>query len=99
MQFGIISVIMGIIAFLWNALMPALKPVIVNILSDSRRSKVFELFFDNYLNFRDVHSELEGYVLDEGFSTLLLMILLLLFIPLITIFVIRKKVEGGNSSH
>ena len=90
MQFGIISVIMGIIAFLWNALMPALKPVIVNILSKSRRSKVFELFFDNYLSFRDVHSVLEGYVFDEGFSTLLLMILLLLFIPLITIFVIRK---------
>lgn len=86
MQFGIISVIMGIIAFLWNALMPALKPVIVNLLHDL--SKTLNLFLNNYL--RGDQSVLGSYTLDEGFSTLLLMILLVLFVPLITIFVIRK---------
>lgn len=89
-QFGIISVIMGILAFLWNALMPALKPVFVNLMRESRRGKVLELFVDNYLSFKKEDSELEGFLLDEGFSTLLLMILLLLFVPLITIFIIRK---------
>lgn len=89
-QFGIISVVMGILAFLWNALMPALKPVLVNLMHESRRGKVLELFVDNYLSFKKVNSKLEGFLLDEGFSTLLLMILLLLFVPLITIFIIRK---------
>lgn len=83
MQLGIISVIMGIIAFLWNALMPALKPVIVN---DS--NKTLNLFLNNYL--RGDQSVSGSYTLDEAFSTLLLMILLVLFVHLITIFVIRK---------
>ena len=86
MQFGIISVIMGVIAFLWNALMPALKPVIVNFLHDS--SKTLNLFLKDYLMGKQ--SKLGNYILDEGFSTLLLMILLVLFVPLITIFIIRK---------
>lgn len=86
MQFGIISVIMGIIAFLWNALMPALKPVIINFLHDS--SKTLNLFLKDYLMGKQ--SKLGNYILDEGFSTLLLMILLVLFVPLITIFVVRK---------
>ncbi len=86
MQFGIISVIMGVIAFLWNALMPALKPVIINFLHDS--SKTLNLFLKDYLMGKQ--SKLGNYILDEGFSTLLLMILLVLFVPLITIFVVRK---------
>ena len=90
MQFGIISVIMGIIAFLWNAMMPALRPVIVNLLHESRRGEVLDLFVCNYLSFKKADSELEGYLLDEGFSTLLLMFLLLLFASLMTTFIIRK---------
>lgn len=86
MQFGIISVIMGVIAFLWDTLMPALKPVIVNFLHDS--SKTLNSFLKDYLMGKQ--SNLGNYILDEGFSTLLLMILLVLFVPLITIFVVRK---------
>ena len=89
MQFGIIATIVGIIAFLWNALMPALKPVIINVLSKTGFIKVKYLFVHNYLQWKQ--SDFAGFTLDEGFSTLVLMTLLILFIPLITIFVVRKS--------
>lgn len=89
MQFGIIATIVGIIAFLWNALMPALKPVIINVLSQTGFIKVKYLFVHNYLQWKQ--SDFAGFTLDEGFSTLVLMALLILFIPLITIFVVRKR--------
>lgn len=86
MQFGIISVIMGTIAFLWKTLMPALKPAIINFLHDP--SKTLNSFL-NYLWGKQ--SELHRYTLDEGFSTLLLLILWALVVPLITIFIIRTS--------
>ena len=89
MQFGIIATIVGVIAFLWNALMPALKPVIINVLSQTGFIKVKNLFIHNYMDWKQ--SDFANYTLDEGFSTLVLMVLLILFIPLITIFVVRKS--------
>lgn len=86
MQFGIISVIMGIIAFLWNALMPALKPVIISLFHHS--GKTLNSFLKDYLVGKQ--SELDSFILDEGFSALLLMVSLLIYIPLITIFIVRK---------
>lgn len=91
-QFGIIAIVVGVIAFLWNAFMPALGPVIDGLLSEQEIStgigNVGGLFWNNYL--RGQHSELANSSLDEGFSTLSLMALLLLFIPLITICISRK---------
>ena len=86
-QFGIISITIGIIAFLWNALMPALKPIIINVFLSNRLHELTKQFFV-YLG--NETSELEEYPLDESFSTLLLMILLLLFVPLTTTFIVRK---------
>lgn len=91
MQFGIISTIMGIIAFLWNALMPSIKPVISNALSKTGFDEVLKLFISHYLTWKWEPSEYGGYSLDEGFSTLFLMASLVLFIPLITLFINRKN--------
>lgn len=88
MQFGIIAAVVGIIAFLWNALMPSIKPVISNAISRTGFSDVKNLFFQNYLGL--LPSEYAGYSLDEGFSTLLLMVALIVFVPLITISFVRK---------
>ena len=86
MQFGIITAVVGIIAFLWNYLMPVIKPAITGYLYNE--SDVLNLFFGNYLT--GGHSELKGNSLDESFSSLCLMVLLVLFIPLITTFIVRK---------
>lgn len=86
-QFGIISITIGIIAFLWNALMPALKPLISNIIS----GKFYELAKQFKVYLQHESSKLGEYSLDESFSTLSLMILLLLLVPLITTFIIRKQ--------
>lgn len=86
MQFGMITATIIVIAFLWNALMSALNPVITGILSSPK--DVLKSFVD-YLNYE--HVELNNYSLDEGFSTLLAMSLLLVFIPLIVTFVSRKE--------
>lgn len=91
MQFGIISTIMGIIAFLWNALMPSIKPVISNALSKTGFEDVRNLFISHYLHKTWQPSVYAGYSLDEGFSTLFLMVSLVLFIPLITICISRKN--------
>lgn len=89
MQFGIISTIIGIIAFLWNALMPAIESVIYTCLSTGFK-KLTELFVSNYLQWEWKPSKYAEYTLDEGFSTLLIMVSLVLFIPLITLFISRK---------
>ena len=91
MQFGIISTIVGIIAFLWNALMPSIKPVISNALSKTGFGEVIKLFVSHYFKWEWKPSAYAGYSLDEGFSTLFLMVSLVLFIPLITLFIGRKN--------
>lgn len=90
MQFGFISAVVGIIAFLWNALMPSIKPVISNALSKKGYIDVMNLFFQNYIGKNGHPSEYVGYSLDEGFSTLFLMVALVLFVPLMTISIVRK---------
>lgn len=84
-QFGIIAAVMGIIAFLWNISMPVIENVIKSFLSKSKF--VVNQFFCTFLC--DSPSVLNGN-LDEGFASLSLMVLLVLFIPLITIFIVRK---------
>lgn len=86
MQFGINTAVVGVIAFLWNYLMPVIKPAITGYLYNE--SDVLNLFFGKYLN--GGNSELKGNSLDESFSSLCLMVLLVLFIPLITTFIVRK---------
>lgn len=90
MQFGIISTIIGIIAFLWNALIPSIESVITNCLSNTDFENVIKLFVSNYLQWEWKPSKYAEYTLDEGFSTLLMMVSLVLFIPLITLFISRK---------
>ena len=89
MQFGIIATLIGLIAFLWNTLLPAIRPVIVTFLYDSEAAK--KLFFTKYLLPKSEPSFYKNLSLDEGFSTLLLLALLTLFIPLITTFIVRKS--------
>ena len=86
MQFGIIVAVVGVIASLWNMSMPMIENVIKSFLSDSM--SVVNQFLSNFLCADP--SELKDYSLDEGFSSLCLMVLLVLFIPLITIFIVRK---------
>lgn len=88
MLFGINTAVVGVIAFLWNYLMPVIKPAITGCLDDNDKSDVLKLFFGNYLIGK--HSESKGNSLDESFSSLCLMVLLVLFIPLITTFIVRK---------
>lgn len=104
MQFGVITTIVVAIAFLWNALMPAIKPIVNGVLSSyeekilvngventiriSGIEKIAGLLCNNYLLGK--HSELANYSLDEGFSSIILMGLLIFFIPLITVFVSRR---------
>lgn len=81
-QFGIITVIVGIIAFLWNTLIPKLNVVVHGFLSSPQN------IWGKYCTFLSgKHVEYNSYSLDEGFSTISLMILLLIFVPLITIFI------------
>lgn len=101
MQFGIISAIFAIIYFLWKFLMPAIKSVVLCVLTSfietindepvkiSGIRKVLYVFWDNYLHGKP--STLNSYSLDEGFSTLALMSLLAFFIPLLTISIVRKN--------
>lgn len=86
MQFGIIVAVVGVIASLWNMSMPMIENVVKSFLSDSM--SVVNQFLRNFLYANP--SELKDYSLDEGFSSLCLMVLLVLFIPLITIFIVRK---------
>lgn len=73
-QFGIITLVVAVIAFMWNALMPSLMSVIYD--------------FGNF----DFHIDADlKYSLEEGMATLFLMIGLILYIPLITIFIARKS--------
>ncbi|MBO5180740.1 MAG: hypothetical protein J6B92_02490 [Paraprevotella sp.] len=93
LQFGIISMLVGIIAFLWNVMMPAIAPIITAFL----RKDCSELggAFLNYLQMR--HSEYIEISCDEGFSTLFLMFSLLSF-PLVTTFIVRKNKRWQLSS-
>lgn len=93
MQFGIISTIVGIIAFLWNAMMPSIKPVISIASSEKDIYEVIKLCAFHYFKFEWKPSDNVGYSLDEGFSTLFLMVSLVLFIPLITLFINRKNTK------
>lgn len=86
MQFGIITAVVGVIASLWNMSLPMIENVITGFRYDSR--SVVNQFLSNFLYGNP--SELKDCSLDEGFSSLCLMVLLVLFIPLITIFIVRK---------
>ena len=88
MQFGIISAIMVLIAFLWKSLMPAIKSVVHGALS--KTDVTFNEFTKNYLNGRPSYIY-ENFSLDEGFSTILLMALLAVFVPFLTMSCVRKK--------
>lgn len=96
MQFGIIATLIGLIAFLWNSLMPAIRPVIVTFLHNSKEAT--NLFFNKYLLTKSEPSLYSDLSLDEGFSTLLLLALLTLFIPLITTFIVRTSKKGQITS-
>ena len=87
MQFGIISAVVGIVVFLWNTLLPSLKPI-VNTWISGEVNILFKKLSD-YLQGED--PIINDVSLSEGFSTLLLMVLLALFVPLMTTFVSRKK--------
>lgn len=85
-QFGIITVIVGIIAFLWNSLIPKLNVLVYGFLKSPQK------VWGEYCTFLSgKHAEYDSYSLDEGFSTISLMILLLLFIPLITTLITSKS--------
>ncbi len=87
-QFGVITAIVVIIALLWNISMPSMAPIIGGIIGGNFND-IKEQFLENYL---DCQPSLYGAIsLDIGFSTLLLMVSLILFIPLITIFISRKN--------
>lgn len=106
MQFGIITAIVGIIAFLWNNMMPAIKPIIHYILnldySFIEHIKEPKKFFNCFKEFiQAIHTALIKYlkddisnVIDEGCSTILLMVTLLLFVPLLSILITSKKKNG-----
>lgn len=98
MQFGIITAIVGIIAFLWNSMMPAIKPVISCILfykEEVDKELVYKGLekirneFCNYLQGKP--SVVNDVSLDEGFSTIILMVVLLVFVPLLSIFIMGKR--------
>lgn len=84
MQFGIIVAVLGVIASLWNITMPVIKNVITGFLSNPMF--VVDQFFTKFL----CANPSKDNPLDEGFSSLCLMVLSVLFIPLITIFIVRK---------
>ena len=81
--FGVISTTIGIIAFLWNVLMPSIKPVVSNLISKNDQPEIINKFIHNYICKGD-SSEYKGSSLDEGFSSIFLMVSLILFIPLLT---------------
>lgn len=89
MQFGIIATLIGLIAFLWNTLLSAIRPVIDTCHIDSEAA--IKLLFTKYLHIKSEPSLYKNLSLDEGFSTLFLLTLLTLFIPLITTFIVRKS--------
>lgn len=97
MQFGVIAIIMGLFAFLWNALLPLTKPVMLTFLYNGSE-QVINLFVKHYLNLGWLPSEYAGYSLDEGFSTLLLMFAYVLYFPLLTFCIGRKNKKWQISS-
>lgn len=86
MQFVIISTVVGVIASLWNMSMPVIKNIIHTFLRN--HEDFVNQFFNHFLYNKS--SVFDGLSLDEGFSSLCLMVLLVLFIPLVTIFIVRK---------
>lgn len=84
-QFGIISAVIIIIALLWNSLMPAIKPIIHWFIGTDY-TEIFrsfpEIFSGNIPQLSEIfHS--------QGFVSLCLMVLMLLFFPLIVTFITR----------
>lgn len=104
MQFGGISVVIGIIVFLWNMMMSTIKPVIGCIIHTFEEGetkingfyKVLDTLWSDYMHGKP--SVLLERSLDEGFSTILLMIMLIVFMPLMVIFIARKSKNGQIAS-
>lgn len=86
-QFGIISAVIGAIALLWNSLMPTIKPVITWFIGRSN-SEIFKSFKELLCG---NNPELSEMLQSEGFISLCLMALMLLFIPLTITFIVRKS--------
>lgn len=82
---------MAAVCFLWYMLIPTLDSVISGILY-SKGLEIAEQFVSNYILFDKAEYVLrdELIVLDEGFSSLSLMLSLLIFIPLLLTFSFRK---------
>ena len=88
MQFGIITAIVGIIAFLWTTLMSEINPVIHAVLSFKGTNmeaikKVAKKLWHYTVNYH-------GISINEGFSAILLMILLAILLPFMTTAVARN---------
>lgn len=95
-QFCIISTVFGIVAYLWNVLMPLLKSLPESLpqplLASLQQQPLHSVrdFISNSgmwcsLPLQTVNS------ISESFSVLFLMVLLILYVPLITIFIVRKS--------
>ena len=79
-----IFAIIGIVAFVWNGLLPDIKMLIFSPVND-----VIKSFLSDYIQFNS--SELFGHCLDAGFSAILLMIFILVFCPLLIFGISRKQ--------
>ncbi|MGN1158157.1 MAG: hypothetical protein ACI4TK_18455 [Agathobacter sp.] len=97
MQFGVIATIMGVVAFLWNALLSSITIVISIVLSGDGKQAI-NLLTNNFLKWKWHPSEYARYSLDDGFSTLLLMFAYVLFFPLLTFCIGRKNKKWQISS-
>lgn len=79
MQFGIITLVFLVIAYLWTLIMPFLKPVI-QLLQSPDKGTVSKL--------KSVSNDI---IIDESFSAFLLLVFLVLLTPIMTISVSRKN--------
>ena len=80
--FAIVSTIVGVIAFLWNTLLSVIKPIITFAGLEDRTDlkALFKLY----------HSIRQESRFDEGFSTVLFLVSIILVMPLLSVLVFRK---------
>ena len=84
-QFGLITAVVVGIIILWRAMLPVLKPVMhVGIAKEFNIGEEFKSYLIGET------PKFDDMPLDEGFSTILLMVLSLLILPFVTVFFVRK---------
>lgn len=83
-QFGVITVIVSLVALFWYYTMEDIAPIVTAVFNNEILSTLHQYFIGN-------QPKIGGFVITENLTLAFVMGLLLIFIPLLPVFIVRKS--------